>query len=220
MLDKFPNILIEPDIYGWLPLHYAAYLGSKELVELILNHKPSTAYEKDKNGDSALHLAAKEGRSAVLKTFARLCPDSCELLDSKDQTVLHVAVANRQAYTVRRISGLRSFRNLVNQKDIDGNTPLHVAAIVGDYVTIMLLASHGRVDKKIMNNAGFTTNDIIRLNPKFSWYEKVCFLLIVMNASIIYIYISFNLFWKIIGKKCLSVQMSINALLLMKMKMT
>ncbi|KAA0063587.1 protein ACCELERATED CELL DEATH 6-like [Cucumis melo var. makuwa] len=172
VLNKFPNILIEPDIYGWLPLHYAAYLGSKELVELILNHKPSMAYEKDKNGVSALHLAAKEGRSAVLKTFARLCPDSCELLDSKDQTVLHVAVANRQAYAVRKMLELRSFRNLVNQKDIDGNTPLHVAAIVGDYVIIMMLASHGRVDKKIMNKAGFTTNDIIRLNPKFSWYEK------------------------------------------------
>lgn len=154
------------------------------------------AYEKDKNGVSALHLAAKEGRSAVLKTFARLCPDSCELLDSKDQTVLHVAVANRQAYAVRKMLELRSFRNLVNQKDIDGNTPLHVAAIVGDYVIIMMLASHGRVDKKIMNQAGFTTNDIIRLNPKFSWYEKVCLLFIVMNASTI------CLFWKINVHRC------------------
>ncbi|XP_038877254.1 LOW QUALITY PROTEIN: ankyrin repeat-containing protein NPR4-like [Benincasa hispida] len=172
VLNKFPNILIEPDICGWVPLHYAAYLGSKELVEIILNHTPSMAYKKDNKGVPALHLAAKEGRSAVLKTFAKVCPDSCELLDPNDQTALHVAVANRQAYAVRKMLELGSFRNLVNQKDIDGNTPLHVAAIVGDYVIVMMLAANGRVDKKIMNKAGFTTNDIIRLNSKFSWYEK------------------------------------------------
>lgn len=194
-MKKFPNILIEPDIYGWLPLHYAAYLGSKELVELILNHKPYMAYKKDKKGVPALHLAAQEGRSAVLKTFAKLCPDSCELSDSNDRTALHVAVANRQAYAVRKMLELVSFRNLVNQKDIHGNTPLHVAAIVGDYVIVMMLAANGSVDKKIMNKDGFTTNDIIRLNSKFSWYEKVC---VLHQYKLNVIILCFLLLWKII----------------------
>ncbi|KAA0063588.1 protein ACCELERATED CELL DEATH 6-like [Cucumis melo var. makuwa] len=172
LLNKCSNILVEPDNHGWLPLHYAANLGSKELVELILNHKPSMAYTKDNNGISALHLAAKEGCISVLKTFTKLCPDSCELTDLRDRTALHFAVANHQAYAVRKMLEFGSFRNLVNQRDIDGNTPLHLAAIVGDFVIVMMLAANERVDKKIMNNAGFTTNDIIRSSLKFSWYEK------------------------------------------------
>ncbi|KAG6599329.1 Ankyrin repeat-containing protein ITN1, partial [Cucurbita argyrosperma subsp. sororia] len=164
--------LKQPDSHGWLPLHYAANLGSEEVVELILKHEPSLAYTKDNNGVSALHLAGKEGRVAVLKTFAKLCPDSCELSDSRDRTALHFAVANRQAYAVRKMLDLASFRNLVNQQDIDGNTPLHVAAISGDFVTLMMLASHPRVHKKIMNKAGFTTNDIVRSSLNFSWYQK------------------------------------------------
>lgn len=134
------------------------------------------AYTKDNNGVSALHLAAKKGCIAVLKTFSKLCPDSCELSDLRDRTALHFAVANHQAYAVRKMLELGSFQNLVNQQDIGGNTPLHVAAIAGDFVIVMMLAANGRVNKKIMNKAGFTTNDVIRLSPKFSWYEKVLFI--------------------------------------------
>jgi len=48
MLEKFPTAILEAHDYGWIPLHYAAYLSNAEVVELFLETNISLAYMKDK----------------------------------------------------------------------------------------------------------------------------------------------------------------------------
>ena len=49
-MEKFvqsrPSAVEEADEFGWIPLHYAAYFGSVEVVELFLELNESIAYMK------------------------------------------------------------------------------------------------------------------------------------------------------------------------------
>ena len=69
MLEKFPNAISEGDACGQIPLHYAAYYGDLEAVELFLEKTISLAYKKDKEGMSSLHISAKVGRVNVMRTL-------------------------------------------------------------------------------------------------------------------------------------------------------
>lgn len=85
-----PSAILEADDFGWIPLHYAAYMGSVQVVKLFLENNNSTAYVKDREGKCAIHIAAKEGHIDVLRVIILECPDTCELLDSRDRTALHL----------------------------------------------------------------------------------------------------------------------------------
>ncbi|GMN38978.1 hypothetical protein TIFTF001_008223 [Ficus carica] len=63
-----PQILEEKDDFGWIPLHYAAYAGNVEVVELFLKSNSSLAYITDEEGMSALHISSKSGKVGVRNT--------------------------------------------------------------------------------------------------------------------------------------------------------
>ena len=129
-----PGILEEKDSFGWTPLHYATYIGNRDVVKLFLETNLSLAYTKNNEGMSALHIAAQRGRCIpVIETLIQKCPDVSELLDDKDQTALHVAVANGNGGTFMKFLGMLPFNDLLNEPNKDGNTFLHVAALQGYY---------------------------------------------------------------------------------------
>ncbi|KAM4119545.1 hypothetical protein ACJW30_03G068200 [Castanea mollissima] len=163
MLDKFPTAIVEADDYGWIPLHYAAYLGNVKVVELFLKKKSSLAYIMDKEDMSALHISAKKGHVGVMKTLIRNCPETCELLDNKGRTALHVAVETGNKNVVEILFKELAFQDLINEQDEEGNTPLHLAAINGH---------DRRLDKWAMNEEGMNTADIIQLDNRLLSCEK------------------------------------------------
>ncbi|XP_065630195.1 protein ACCELERATED CELL DEATH 6-like [Quercus suber] len=172
MLDKFPTAIVEADDYGWIPLHYAAYLGNVKVVELFLKKNSSLAYIMDKEGMSALHISAKKGHVGVMRTLIRNCPETCELLDNKGRTALHVAVETGKKNAVEILLKELAFQDLINEQDEEGNTPLHLAAINGSYTILLMLADDRRVDKWAMNEEGMNAADIIQLDNRLLSCEK------------------------------------------------
>ena len=154
MLEKFPIAILEANDYGWIPLHYAAYLGNAEVVELFLETNISLAYIKDNEGLYALHISAKKGHVGVMKTLITKYPETCELLDNKGRTALHLAVKIGNRNAVEIFLKELAFQDLINEQDKVGNKPLHLAAISGHYTILMMLANDKRVDKWAMNGEG------------------------------------------------------------------
>nr|POF21210.1 ankyrin repeat-containing protein itn1 [Quercus suber] len=175
MLDKFPNAIMKANDFGWTPLHYAAYFGSLEVVKLFLeNDNTSLAYERDKQGMSALHISAKRGHCDVMSAIIKKFPYTCELLDNRGRTALHLAAESGSTNAVKILLSSLAFQDLINEQENDeGNTAIHLAAIKSRYKVLELLAGDKRVEKGTTNKEGKTIVDIILLDKKFTWLEKI-----------------------------------------------
>lgn len=77
-----------------------------------------------------------------------------ELLNRKGQNILHVAAMSGQAklvaYMIKRID----LELLINEKDNNGNTPLHLASKGNHPMVITILTWDNRVDLKSLNKKG------------------------------------------------------------------
>nr|XP_015876107.2 ankyrin repeat-containing protein At5g02620-like [Ziziphus jujuba var. spinosa] len=155
------------DDLGWIPLHYAAHLGKTELVELFLTeYDESLAYARNKEGMSALHISAKKGHVEVIRKLIERCPEICELLDDKNQTALHVAVESGVKSVVKVLLESLAFQDLVNEKDNEGNTALHLASTQRHFDILAMLANDSKTDKGATNKDGMTFIDIILSNKE------------------------------------------------------
>ncbi|XP_028082422.1 protein ACCELERATED CELL DEATH 6-like [Camellia sinensis] len=86
------------------------------------------------------------------------CPDCWEMVNHKGQNILHVAVENEKKMVIKFILKNYSLSGLINQKDVDGNTPLHLIA-TGRLLAIDLI-DHRKADKVVFNKAIWTPLDI------------------------------------------------------------
>ena len=172
-MKKCPYTIKQEDVSGWTPLHMAAHMGNKAFVKLLLENDNSCAYLKNKAGLSALHIAAKKGNVNVMKELTTVCPDIYELLNKRDQSALHVAAESGERLAVEFFLKRPEFNGLINDQDVDGNTPMHLAAINGHYGIVSQMARCRGVNANAMNSKGSTTMDII-LSGKLHFQLKVC----------------------------------------------
>ena len=123
-----PELASELDSNGSSPLHLAAAKGHVEIVEELLLADPEPCTVRNQDGTTPLHVAAVKGRVKVISELVRVRPDSIRALTDRGETALHLCVGRN------RLEGLRVLveligRNseIVNWKDFDGFTILHVA---------------------------------------------------------------------------------------------
>ncbi|KAG7994844.1 hypothetical protein I3843_01G079200 [Carya illinoinensis] len=127
LLERYGHDLCkQADQNGWTPLHMAAYMGNILPTKLLLKCDREVAYMKDAKGRTALHIAAHcYDWSGVTEAIISMCPDCCEVVDNEGRNALHLAMRFGVPFATLIIQHNSSLRNLLNQKDNDGNTPLH-----------------------------------------------------------------------------------------------
>ncbi|KAH7850881.1 hypothetical protein Vadar_004153 [Vaccinium darrowii] len=162
LLEWKKDIINEVDMYGWTPLHCAARNGNEEGIKLLLETSESLVYISTPNKDcleTALHIATAHGHVGVMEELLSHNPDCWEMVNSKGQNILHIAVDMEDERAIKFIIGKPWLRHLINQKDNEGNTPLHL--LMSSHCEVHELWKHSRADKNAFNNRNMTPMNLV-----------------------------------------------------------
>ncbi|XP_021744389.1 protein ACCELERATED CELL DEATH 6-like [Chenopodium quinoa] len=150
--------LVEDD--GQSPLSYAAFKGHIEGVQYLLNKFPKFAYECDKEASFPIHKAACSGNVEVIQKLHM----TKNLLNKKGQSILHLAAKYGKSKLVLYLIKMPELARLINLKDEDGNTPLHLATRGLHPRAVYILTRENRCNTKLQNKKGLTALDIFEVH--------------------------------------------------------
>ncbi|KAL5716410.1 hypothetical protein ACHQM5_018107 [Ranunculus cassubicifolius] len=109
-----------------------------------------------------LHHATSKQELGAMEEIIQSCPDCLTLVDKKGQNFLHLAVSSKHIDVVNYILGNPKIDDSVlNGRDNNGNTPLHLATAGGSVSISLSLLYDSRVRKMIQNNNGKSALDAI-----------------------------------------------------------
>ncbi|XP_027343872.1 protein ACCELERATED CELL DEATH 6-like [Abrus precatorius] len=102
-----------------------------------------------------LHLASYAAHVEVVQELLKqeYCPDPMEMLDNDGQNILHLAVKGGNFKMVRHIlqSTDEGVQKMINSQDINGNTPLHLAALHCHPKIVLVLTWKKEVNLNLVN---------------------------------------------------------------------
>ena len=172
LVNQRREIIYFKDEDGRTPLHYAALCDYLCGVRIILKEDASAVLECDVHGDLPIHLACKYGRIDVVKELLRIkCPYVEGLLNKRGQNILHVAALSGKHNVVKYLltRGMK-----INQTDVYGNTPLHLASKNMHPRVLFHLTRDDNIDLQIQNMDGLMARDIVlKHSQKPMTYEEV-----------------------------------------------
>ncbi|KAM7518856.1 hypothetical protein LguiB_017818 [Lonicera macranthoides] len=101
------------------------------MVRQLLNNNRSLAYfpTSDDCKNAALHIAAGKGNVDLMKEIMSHCPNSVKMANARGRNIIHITVENKKIKTINFILRQPFVDSLINQKDVEGNTPLHLLAV-------------------------------------------------------------------------------------------
>ncbi|CAK9188032.1 unnamed protein product [Ilex paraguariensis] len=156
--------------YGNTPLHVAASNGDLEILISLIARNANECLRRDKHGGTPLHAAARRGRVEALKVILEACPKTVKMVTVPGENCLHTAVLYNQVGAVRFLvewlERNREYAHLINGKDYDGKTPLHLAISRKQIQTLKVLLTRNQstselVDVNATSCGGFTALDIL-----------------------------------------------------------
>lgn len=112
--------------------------------------------------ETPLFVAVSEGYISTVELLMKLLPDSCVAVNHKHQNILHIAVIQNNKDMIRCILEYcpkSCIDQILNGKDGNGNTPLHLLISQGCFVPELI--THKGVDKMIENKVNWTPIDML-----------------------------------------------------------
>ncbi|KAH7857261.1 hypothetical protein Vadar_010659 [Vaccinium darrowii] len=142
LLSQKPELAIELDSLRCSPLHLASAGGHVEVVQELLRVNTDVCVARDQDGRIPLHLAAMKGRVEIIQELLEAKPNSIHEKLSGGETVLHLCVKYNKLEALKtlvRYVQNNSMESLLNSRDDDGNTILHLAQALKQMDTIEYL---------------------------------------------------------------------------------
>ena len=133
MINLKPSFASKPNPNGHSPVHLALENGHKEMVLQLLQRNADLVRVKGRECLTPLHyVATTNDHLALLEIFLSVCPDSITDVTTGNETALHTALKNTNLEAFKFLVGwlLRkwpNWRKILNQKDVEGNSILHIA---------------------------------------------------------------------------------------------
>ncbi|KAF8008208.1 hypothetical protein BT93_K2011 [Corymbia citriodora subsp. variegata] len=156
IFQKNMKLFTMTDSKGGNVFHLAAFKNVPEVFELL---PPETEYltrEQDNNGDLPIHIASKMGHVALIEKLHPVL----RCVNGQGQTILHVAAKYGREKAVRYILGHPSLGEMINERDRDGNTPLHLAAMFLQLGTLIYLLLDKRINSSLLKHEHLAAVDI------------------------------------------------------------
>ncbi|RVE47505.1 hypothetical protein evm_007822 [Chilo suppressalis] len=144
------RLLFKQDADGDTQLHIAAVHGSEKFVGILIHLCPDKSLLNLQNDyrHTPLHLAVMGGYAVVVKMLV-IAGASLDVRDVCGRTPLHIAAETRDVECLKAMLAPieeqphRKLASVLNQKDFNGQTCVHVAANAGHLKTLQTLVYYG-----------------------------------------------------------------------------
>ncbi|EOY18965.1 Ankyrin repeat-containing protein, putative [Theobroma cacao] len=146
------------------PIHLALQQGHTSTVLHLLDVDKDLVRVKGKQGYTAFHYVVENENLELLAQFLKDCPACIEDVTIQKKTALHITIEKHRFEALEilvrwlektHLYGKVSRKHLLNAKDTDGNTVLHIAASHIQPKMIKLLLDY-KVDTKVINSENLT----------------------------------------------------------------
>ncbi|CAK59102.1 unnamed protein product (macronuclear) [Paramecium tetraurelia] len=133
-IEEFNNWINLKNKDSFASVHFAAYAGSIETLEILKKYGADTKV-KNQQGQNALSIAA-QGDQVSAMVWLYLQGLSYTEQDEKGGTPLHWATYYGSEFAVQFLLSwlqkTKEGKKIINQQDTEGMTPLHLAAMTGN----------------------------------------------------------------------------------------
>ncbi|XP_027353133.1 uncharacterized protein LOC113863678 isoform X2 [Abrus precatorius] len=177
LLADCSDVLAYRDAQGSTILHSASARGQVQVVK-YLKSSFDIINSTDHQGNTALHVAAYRGQLAAVKALISTSPALISLRNNTGETFLHKAVSGFQSPSFRRLDRqvelLRQLvsdenfhiEEIINVKNADGRTALHIATIGKIHTDIVkLLMTAPQINVNVSDVDGMTPLDYLKQSP-------------------------------------------------------
>ena len=132
-------------------------LNERDLTTILYYHKILESIAKPQMGNLSVFLStSKRGDIQLTKDFIE-CGENIYKTSGRQQTLIHLFADEGNTDAIKY---LMKYNFDVNQKDVDGNTPLHLAVMNNHYSTCKCLCSQPKISLNIKNNVNESPLDI------------------------------------------------------------
>ncbi|XWS49170.1 hypothetical protein CRYUN_Cryun13aG0140800 [Craigia yunnanensis] len=159
-----PSLAWKQNNMGLSPIHLALQHKCTNMVRGLITINSQLIRVKGKGMITPLHYLAQTEDADLLAEFLSACPSSIEDTTIHCETAVHIAVKNCSIRAFKVLLGwLRRVNkeDILNWKDEDGNTALHIATSTNQTEVVKLLIKNVNVNVKNFNS--FTAMDIFHL---------------------------------------------------------
>ncbi|KAL0824992.1 hypothetical protein Bca101_048669 [Brassica carinata] len=157
-------------MYGAKSLVHAAMRAKRrDILGIVLRQNPRLIELRNEEGRTCLSFGASigfyEGISYILSDFDKAASSLCYVADNDGffpihmANILHVAAKTGRSKVVNYLLELDEEKRMMNEQDVDGNTPLHLATKHRHSMVVNILTWNENVKLATMNNDGFTALD-------------------------------------------------------------